>query len=99
MPVGVPIEKASLGNNGDSARRSMRTIAISAASAPAISAALASGVATMAADEVPAMARQMSATRSAGTRGGGPLRSGGVGGKARKAPSASTAAIAATATK
>ncbi len=76
----------------------MPTMITSASRANAIRPPLASGAATTAADEVPAMIRQINAILPAGTLGR-VVRSGGVAGRARKAPRARIAATAVTMTK
>src|SRR4051812_11567368 len=93
-PVGVHHENASRGSSGTGAERLSHSIVASATTAAAISAALASGDATTVAQDVAAIAAQISATRAPGTRGTDVARAD-VDGKMKKAPTARQPAIAA----
>ena len=97
-PVGVESENASPGSSRAGAFRSSRTIAASSTTASAISPALASGSDVTAAEEALAIAAQMKASRAPGKRAL-PCVVGRVPGSQRNAPSVSTAAMIATATK
>src|SRR4030088_1616200 len=98
-PVGVRQENASLGSSGFDATRSSRSITASDTTATMISPAAASGAATIDAEDVPAIATQIRATRPAGTRGTGVRRAEAAAGRVKKAPTANTPAAIAVATK
>src|SRR5687767_13685706 len=67
VPVGVCNENASLGSSGAAATRSSRSISTSAPIARTISPALASGVSTIDAADIAAIATQINRMRPAGT--------------------------------
>src|SRR5260221_5557878 len=96
-PVCVRNENASLGRSGAGAARSSRSIATSAAIATAIRPILENGCSTIDADDVPAIATQIRATRPAGTRGAGIRRADAGDGRLKKAAIANTPAATAVA--
>src|SRR4051812_33861013 len=97
-PVCVRHENASLGKSRVVAKRSSRNITVSETIAATISADFASGGATTDAADVAAIARQIRATRPAGTRSADTPRAV-TDGKMKKALIASATAIAEVVTK
>jgi hypothetical protein len=73
-PVGVYIENASLGSSGAAATRSSRSIATSTPIARMIRLALANDDSTIEAEDIPAIASQINATRPAGRPAAGVRR-------------------------
>src|SRR5260221_11994214 len=97
-PVGVDNENASLGSSGAAATGSSRSIATSAPIAKTIRPALASGDWTTDAEDIPAIAKQINATRPAGMPAAGFRRPDVLGGKMTKALTANMPATFAVAT-
>ncbi|WP_249132587.1 MULTISPECIES: hypothetical protein [unclassified Bradyrhizobium] len=96
--AGAPGER-SLGSSRGDARRSSRSIATNETIAVTIRPSFSKDDPTAEVADVAAMARQISATRPSGTRADDEGRAAVTGGSTKKAAIASTAAVAALATK